>query len=53
MWFAASLSCQELRPVRMHARDGAHLAFGVKARVNKMPSFATRSKCGVFTQRVP
>ena len=26
---AACLSCHEFRPVRMQARDGAHLAFGV------------------------
>ena len=49
MWLAASSNCQELRPVNMMAREGAHFAFGVYARLKRIPSLANRSNAGVFT----
>lgn len=53
MWFTASFNCQELRPVRILARDGEHFGFEVKQLVNRTPSRATRSKFGVFSHVSP
>ena len=53
MWLAASSNCQELRPVNMMAREGAHFAFGVYARLKRIPSLANRSNAGVFIHLHP
>src|SRR3954454_23952213 len=53
LWQTASSSCQVFRPVRMLARHGLHLGFDVNARLNRMPSLATRSKFGVFANLHP
>jgi hypothetical protein len=53
MWFAASSNCQEYLPVKKQALDGEHFGLQTKAFVKSTPSFAIRSKLGVFIYLEP
>ena len=39
------------RPVRIEARDGWQTTLGVMQAEKRVPSAASRSRCGVFTLR--